>query len=352
MEFVELLFVSVGVSVVLFYGFKLLRLVKMVFPKTWYPLPKSFFSSMGQWAVITGASDGIGKAYALELAKHGMNLVIISRTQRKLEKAAREIGARTGKQVKVITADFTKDDIYEHIEENLRGLEVGVLGMLVLDTFSHTETPPLRNKLIPECHASAVNNVGMLLCRQPRRFLDIEHLDQKIPDLINCNVKALMKMCRIILPAMVKRKKGLILNVSSGVACSPWPMYSLYTASKVFVQRFSRCLQAEYKANGIIIQAVTPFGISTSMTGYQDPNIITFTAEDFVRTSLQYVTAGDQTYGSVSHQLLGSTIQNIPKSILHSDVLLNSMVEYVNKKISIQEQRMNAPKHQNLQNET
>ncbi|XP_072564665.1 17-beta-hydroxysteroid dehydrogenase type 3 isoform X3 [Paramormyrops kingsleyae] len=302
MEFVELLFVSVGVSVVLFYGFKLLRLVKMVFPKTWYPLPKSFFSSMGQWAVITGASDGIGKAYALELAKHGMNLVIISRTQRKLEKAAREIGARTGKQVKVITADFTKDDIYEHIEENLRGLEVGVL----------------------------VNNVGMLLCRQPRRFLDIEHLDQKIPDLINCNVKALMKMCRIILPAMVKRKKGLILNVSSGVACSPWPMYSLYTASK----------------------AVTPFGISTSMTGYQDPNIITFTAEDFVRTSLQYVTAGDQTYGSVSHQLLGSTIQNIPKSILHSDVLLNSMVEYVNKKISIQEQRMNAPKHQNLQNET
>lgn len=86
------------------------------------------------------------------------------------------IGARTGKQVKVITADFTKDDIYEHIEENLRGLEVGVLGMLVLDTFSHTETPPLRKKLIPEC--LAVNNVGMLLCRHPRRFLDIEHLDQ------------------------------------------------------------------------------------------------------------------------------------------------------------------------------
>ncbi|XP_048859054.1 17-beta-hydroxysteroid dehydrogenase type 3 isoform X2 [Brienomyrus brachyistius] len=260
------------------------------------------------YTVITGASDGIGKAYAFELAKHGMDLVIISRTQRKLEKAAREIGARTGKQVKVIAADFTKDDIYEHIEKNLGGLEVGVL----------------------------VNNVGMLLCRQPHRFLDIEQLDQKIPDLINCNIKALMKMCRIILPAMVKRKKGLILNVSSGVACSPWPMYSLYAASKVFVQRFSRCLQAEYKANGIIIQAVTPFGISTSMTGYQDPNFITFTAEDFVRTSLQYVTAGDQTYGSVSHQLLGSAIQNIPKSILHSDVLLDSMVEYVNKKISIQ----------------
>lgn len=50
MEFVELLFVSIGVSAVLFFGFKLLCLVKMVFPKTWYPLPKSFFSSMGQWA--------------------------------------------------------------------------------------------------------------------------------------------------------------------------------------------------------------------------------------------------------------------------------------------------------------
>ncbi|XP_036381857.1 testosterone 17-beta-dehydrogenase 3 [Megalops cyprinoides] len=204
MDSVELFLVSVGVLVTLFYAMKLVGLLKMLFPKTWYPLPKSFFTSLGEWAVITGGSDGIGKAYALELAKRGLDVVIISRSVEKLERAAKEIGDSTGRKVKVMTADFTEDDIYEHIERSLRGLNVAVL----------------------------VNNVGVLPCHTPCRFLDTKDLEQKITKLINCNVKGLVKMCKIVLPGMEKRGKGLILNISSGVAYIPCPLYTMYGATK------------------------------------------------------------------------------------------------------------------------
>ncbi|KAG7481212.1 hypothetical protein MATL_G00064170 [Megalops atlanticus] len=306
MDSVELFLVSVGALVTLFYAMKLVGLLKMLFPKTWYPLPKSFFTSLGEWAVITGGSDGIGKVYALELAKRGLDVVIISRSVEKLERAAKEIGDSTGRKVKVMTADFTEDDIYERIERNLQDLNVAVL----------------------------VNNVGVLPCRIPCKFLDTKDLEQKITKLINCNVKGLVKMCKIVLPGMQKRGKGLILNISSGVAYIPCPLYTMYGATKTFVERFSRGLQAEYRSKGIIIQTVTPFGVSTAMTGYQKPNMITFTAEDFVRTSLNYVAAGDRTHGTVSHQILGWIIQAIPIQILHSEVMQERLLEYMNQRVN------------------
>ncbi|KAJ8383750.1 hypothetical protein AAFF_G00215090 [Aldrovandia affinis] len=306
MELPELFLTSVGAAVVLFCALRLLWLLKQLFPKAWYPIPQSFFSSLGEWAVVTGGSEGIGRAYALEMARCGLNVAIISRNLAKLEKAAREIGDTTGRKVKVIVADFTEDHIYDHIERSLAGLKVGVL----------------------------VNNVGILPSLTPCKLLETKDLEKRITELINCNVKSLMKMCRIVLPGMEERGKGLILNLSSGVAQVPCPLYTLYGASKIFVERFSRGLQAEYKSKGIQIQAVTPFGVSTSMTGYQKPNLVTFTAEDFVRTSLSYVKVGDQTYGSVSHQILGWIIQAIPTQIFHSEGMQQRLLQYVNERVN------------------
>ncbi|KAL8203380.1 UNVERIFIED_CONTAM: hypothetical protein K2H54_050651 [Gekko kuhli] len=102
----------------------------------------SQFSSVN--GIITGAGDGIGKAYSFELAKRGLNTVLISRTFEKLKKVASEIEKATGRNVKIIQADFTKNDIYDDIEERLQGLEIGIL----------------------------VNNVGMLHNTYPCCFLD------------------------------------------------------------------------------------------------------------------------------------------------------------------------------------
>ncbi|CAF1031509.1 unnamed protein product [Rotaria sordida] len=76
----------------------------------------------GEWALITGSTDGIGKAYAIELAKRGVNVMLISRTKEKLEQVAKEIQTKySNTQVKIISIDFTKDNsIYSRIREEIR----------------------------------------------------------------------------------------------------------------------------------------------------------------------------------------------------------------------------------------
>ncbi|XP_077079456.1 17-beta-hydroxysteroid dehydrogenase type 3 isoform X1 [Siphateles boraxobius] len=305
MTLTEILFILTGTCTVLVFGGKLVCLLMMFAPKLFCPLSESFFTSLGKWAVVTGGSDGIGRAYAEELSKLGMNVIVISRNQEKLDRAARKIELTTGGKVKVIAADFTKDDIYGHIKENIEGLDIGIL----------------------------VNNVGILPSQIPCKLLETSNLEERIHDVINCNVKAMVKMCRIVLPGMQQRGRGVILNVSSGIAKIPCPIYTLYSASKVFVERFSQGLQAEYKSKGIIIQTVAPFGVSTSMTGHQKPDMVTFTAEAFVRSSLRYLKAGDQTYGSVTHTILGGIVQSIPTWVLQSEAFQHHFKEYVKERV-------------------
>ncbi|XP_065103275.1 17-beta-hydroxysteroid dehydrogenase type 3 isoform X3 [Paramisgurnus dabryanus] len=290
MTLTEIILILAGTCTVMLFGVKLICFVMVLAPKLCYPLPESFMTSLGKWAVITGGSDGIGRAYAQELSKYGLNVVIISRNQEKLDRAARTIELATGVQVKVIAADFTKDNIYGHIMERIEGLDIGIL----------------------------VNNVGILPNQIPCRLLETAGLEE---------------MCSIVLPGMQERGRGAVLNVSSGIAKIPFPLYTLYAASKVFVERFSQGLQAEYRSKGIIIQTVAPFGVSTSMTLYQKPDLVTFTAEDFVRSSLKYLRAGDQTYGSITHTILGWILQAIPTWVLRSKAFQHNFEEYVKEQI-------------------
>uniref|UniRef100_A0A8C1H3G6 Hydroxysteroid (17-beta) dehydrogenase 3 n=2 Tax=Cyprinus carpio TaxID=7962 RepID=A0A8C1H3G6_CYPCA len=287
MTLIEIIFVLTGTCAVLVFGGKLVCLLMMLVPKLFCPLPETFFTALGKWAVVTGGSDGIGRAYAEELSKLGMSVIIISRNQEKLDRAARKIELTTGREVKVIAADFTKDDRYGHIQENIEGLEIGIL----------------------------VNNVGILPSKIPCKLLETSDLEE------------LRTIC-----GMQQRGRGVILNVSSGIAKIPCPIYTLYAASKVFVERFSKGLQAEYKSKGIIIQMVAPFGVSTPMTGHQKPDMVTFTPEEFVRSSLKYLKAGDQTYGSVTHTILGGIVQSIPTWVLQSEAFQHHFREYVKEK--------------------
>ncbi|XP_034630064.1 testosterone 17-beta-dehydrogenase 3 isoform X2 [Trachemys scripta elegans] len=279
-EFQQQLLTLFGGLICLFTLVKCIRFLKYFFPYVWNALPRSFFRSMGEWAVVTGAGDGIGKAYSLELAKRGLNIVMISRTLEKLQKVATEIEQATGRNVKIIQADFTKDYIYENIEECLQGLEIGIL----------------------------VNNVGMLHNPLPCRFLNGADTDE---NLISCNIISVTKMTRIILKQMEPRQKGLILNLSSGLGTFPCPLYTIYSASKV----------------------VAPYAVSTPMTMYQKPNLITKTAEEFVRESLIYVTVGEETFGCLAHEILACILQLIPLWVFHSDrfqeVFLNTFPTYL-----------------------
>ncbi|XP_010148192.1 PREDICTED: testosterone 17-beta-dehydrogenase 3, partial [Eurypyga helias] len=194
-------------------------------------------------------------------------------TRRPLTSAGSSGEQATGQKVKVIQADFTKNSVYKNIEESLQGLDIGVL----------------------------VNNVGMLHNPLPCRFLNGPDIDES---LVNCNMISVIKMTKIILKQMESRQKGLILNLSSGLGTFPCPLYTMYSASKAFISTFSKALQAEYKAKGIIIQVVAPYGVSTPMTMHQKPGLITKRAEEFVSESLDYVTFGDEIFGCLAHEML------------------------------------------------
>ncbi|XP_053150933.1 17-beta-hydroxysteroid dehydrogenase type 3 isoform X2 [Hemicordylus capensis] len=281
-EFQQQLFTLVGGIVCLVFLVKCIQFLKYFFPRIWSAQTQAFLQSMGEWAVITGASDGIGKAYSFELAKYGFNIVLISRTLEKLQKVASEIEQTTGRKVKIIQADFTQRDIYHKIEQSLQGLEIGIL----------------------------VNNVGMLPTPIPCRFLNAPDNDE---DVINCNNISLIKMTQIILKQMVPRQKGFILNISSAFGTFPCPMYTIYSASKV----------------------MTPYGVSTQMTMYSKPSFINKKAEEFARESLDYVTFGDETFGCLAHEILARFVWCIPLWVFYSvqvqESFLSVMSSYLKK---------------------
>ncbi|XP_030637914.1 hydroxysteroid (20-beta) dehydrogenase 2 [Chanos chanos] len=245
--------------------------------------------SYGQWAVVTGATSGIGRAYAIELAKRGLDIVLISRCEDKLHAVATEIESSYGRQTRVIQTDFTEGhSIYPAIKDKLADLEIGIL----------------------------VNNVGMNYAGMLVHFLDVPDPERRITQVINCNILSVTQMTRLVLPRMVERSKGLIINISSEAASQPQPMLTVYSATKIFVTYFSRCLNSEYRSHGVEVQCVTPFVVSTNMTHNIAVNLLVKSAPSFARDALNTVGYSCYTSGCLTHAL-----QHIALSILFPDWL-------------------------------
>ncbi|KAL0967942.1 hypothetical protein UPYG_G00260160 [Umbra pygmaea] len=231
---------------------------------------------LGKWAVVTGATDGIGKVYAEELARKGFALVLISRSQDKLDDVAMQLVEQYKVETRTIAVDFGLSDIYPKIETGLAGLEIGVL----------------------------VNNVGISY-PYPEYFLHIPDLDNFITNMINVNMTSVCQMTRLVLPRMVARSKGVVLNISSASGMYPVPLLTVYSSSKAFVDFFSRGLQEEYKAKGIIVQSVLPFFVATKMTRIRKPTLDKPTPERYVAAELNTIGLQDQTNGYFPHAVMG-----------------------------------------------
>uniref|UniRef100_A0A8C4ZR51 3-ketoacyl-CoA reductase n=1 Tax=Gadus morhua TaxID=8049 RepID=A0A8C4ZR51_GADMO len=238
---------------------------------------------LGKWAVVTGATDGIGKSYAEELARRGFSMMLISRSQDKLDDVAKSLV-----ETRTIAVDFGRSDIYEKIDAGLAGLEIGVL----------------------------VNNVGVSYS-YPEYYLHIPDLDNFITYMINVNITSVCQMTRLVLPRMAERSKGVILNISSASGMYPVPLLTVYSASKAFVDFFSRGLQEEYRRQGIIIQSVLPFFVVTKMTRIKKPTFDKPTPERYVAAELSTVGLQSQTNGYFPHAVMGwITTKVVPINIV------------------------------------
>lgn len=264
-------FMIVGVATTLYAVFKLLKNI-LDLVSTFFIQSYPDFKGYGKWAVVTGSTDGIGKALAFELAAKGCDIILLSRNLAKLEAVSQEIRSQHGVDTRHHQIDFTEtdDQVYEEVSNFLDGLDVGIL----------------------------VNNVGMQ-GDDTTYFLDIPETSKRIKDTINVNIYAQVKMTQLILPGMIKRRRGLIINVSSVTSIRPLSRYSVYGATKAFLTYFSQVIRMEYSKYGVQVHTVLPGLVSTNMTkkvpGYKP------TAEYFASSMLATVGKQHYTYGCWMH---------------------------------------------------
>lgn len=169
--------------------------------------PLDLRSKYGSWALLTGATDGVGLMYCREFAAKGLNMIIIGRSQEKLNRVKEELTAQNGDiEVVTVLADLNDDDkeMYSRIKAEIKAEErdIGIL----------------------------VNNVGVMY-DSPNKFLD--QPESSIWQQVKVNILPVVMITRIVLPSMLKKKRGLLINMSSIAAYQPLPLMGLYSATKV-----------------------------------------------------------------------------------------------------------------------
>jgi len=197
----------------------------------------------GQWAIVTGCTDGIGKAIAEEFAKRGLDLVLISRTQSKLMEQAKELESKFKVKTQIVAVDFSSGspNLLDPVRAAVKDMDIGIL----------------------------VNNVGMAY-DHAEYFHELDA--SKIEQLVRVNITGTTMMSHLVLPGMVARKRGAIINVSSGSSLISEPLYAVYTGSKAYINNFSESLHSEYKRYGIQVQAQLPGLVTSKLSKIRSPS--------------------------------------------------------------------------------
>ncbi|KAJ4153525.1 hypothetical protein LMH87_010009 [Akanthomyces muscarius] len=250
------------------------------------------YGKPGTWAVVTGASDGLGKEFAAQLAAKGFNLVLVSRTQSKLDALASEIQAKfaaKAPQVKTFSMDFSedKDSDYDRLAALVKGLDVGIL----------------------------INNVGQSHSI-PVSFLETPR--EELQNIITINCLGTLKVTQVIAPILKQRKRGLILTMGSFGGWTPTPYLATYSGSKAFLQQWSNALSSELADDNVDVQLILSHLVTTAMSKIRRASLLVPNARSFVKAALGKVgTGGYQTAPSTytpwwSHAFMLWFIENIP----------------------------------------
>ena len=236
-----------------------------------------------KWIVITGATEGIGLEFAKQLFMRGYNLLLISRNEEKLKKVKNDIILMRvmDRYVRTLVIDFTADseEIYRLIKSELDSLEsINII----------------------------INNVS--ICYPDsilKKFLEIENLNNFISDLVKANIVSSTILTLMGLKYMHKKKRGMIINLSSISCLFPVTYLSFYSSSKLFVETFTRSLQEEYRFSGVTINSLIPGYVSTKMAHYKMPSVLSAcsTTEQYVRSVLTHIGHTNRTTGWKGHKL-------------------------------------------------
>ena len=224
--------------------------------------------STSRTILITGASSGIGTAFARSLASQGYDLVLVARREAQLRSLADEVQRKFNVNAQVFPADLSDPTQVKRLETQVA--EIGDLEILI-------------------------NNAGFGV---PGKFVEIQA--ERNAEMIQVHILANVRLCRAALPGMISRGRGSIINVSSIAAFMATPRNATYSATKAYLNVFSEALQDELKGTGIRVQALCPGLTHTEFhdhPGYEDykrriPEFFWMQAEDVVRESLDALKKG------------------------------------------------------------
>jgi uncharacterized protein len=184
------------------------------------------------YTLITGASMGLGKEFAIESARRGRNLILVALPGRNLHELCEELQLTFGVRAVAYECDLTD-------ENALRELGARILANFPVDQL--------------------INNAGV------GGTVKFDEASQEYLDrIIHLNIRATTMMTCMMLPELMKHKKALILNIASVAAFGPLPFKTIYPASKAFIYSFSRSLSRELRRTGIRVVVVTPGPILTN----------------------------------------------------------------------------------------
>ncbi len=216
----------------------------------------------GDWALITGASSGIGMAFARALARQRINLVLVARQRNRLETLALTLQANHRIKVVTVIADLASDDFLHRIMVEAGHLDIGIL----------------------------INCAGF----GNSEFFHRANL-KKEADMVRVNCLAPVRLTRYLVRSMVRRKRGAVIFLSSIAAAQPTPKMATYSATKVFNQYLGEALAYELKGSGVDVLTVQP-GVTS--TGFQKTaGMKSSRKAPWTRTSMEVVRTALNTLG-------------------------------------------------------
>ena len=222
-------------------------------------LKGSWKEHYGDWALVTGASAGIGEEFCRQLAEKGMNIILVARRGDRLKELGEELSLNFGVSTREVPMDLILPDAAEKIDNAVADLEVGLL----------------------------VNNAGFgHLGRFHKKSADRD------ADMIKLNCLAPVELTHKFLPKMVDRGQGAVIFVASTAAYQATPFFSVYSATKVFNLFLGEGLWQEYKKLGIDAMALSPGYTKTEFQKAAGLNedvggILWETPDNVVRTALK-----------------------------------------------------------------
>ena len=258
---------------------------KIWFRETYKPSPDLKIKyGIGSYALVTGATDGIGKAFCEALAQKGINIILVSRNQKRLDRVATEIAEKHGVKTVTHSIDLSKatESDFAALKQKTAGLDVSML----------------------------INNAGEVSYKLTKElnYSDIERITQ----LNSVSVLHLIDM--YLADLHQRRPRSAVINHSSFLAVRPVPYMSVYSATKAFNHYLTEGLSEEYRET-IDFLSFQPATIITKAVPNESPSWFTASAEESVNRALSDLGARRTSHGAYNHEFMAWVLRWTPEAI-------------------------------------